>query len=159
MSTTTRKNPRGILNRLAAMSKLSEKEIAVGYPRGKAEAYPDGTPVAEVAAKNCYGIGVPERNFMGLADELIKSDSTISSCMTEIVKHSNEPIVVAALAEAAGQRGAALVKQAITEGDWVPNSPVTIERKSKGHGGETRPLIDTSHMRNSATYVVRDKTT
>lgn len=154
MSATTRKNPMGILNRLATMFKLSEKEIAVGYPKGKAEAYPDGTPVAEVAAKNCYGIGVPVRNFMAFADELIKSDSTIASCMKEIALRPDKASEAAALAEAAGQRGAALVKQAITEGDWVPNSPATIAIK-----GSDKPLIDTSHMRNSATYVVRDKTT
>ena len=39
--------------------------------------------------------------------------------------------------------------------NWPPNSPATIMMKTKGKGGETKPLIDTGELRKSITYVVR----
>ena len=154
MSTTTRKNPTAINDYLEGMKKLTEKEIAIGYPKGKAEPYPDGTSVAEVAAKQCYGIRVPVRDFMKFGELLISRDTTIKEYLEAIAKHQNEPSVIKALSESAGSQGAALIKEAILTGNWPPNSPVTIAKK-----GSDKPLIDTSHMKNSATYVVRDKTT
>ena len=38
---------------------------------------------------------------------------------------------------------------------WAPNSPLTIERKTKGKGGKTNPLIDTAAMRKAIIYVMR----
>lgn len=153
MSTTTRKNPNAISEYLDGMKKLEEKEIAVGFPRGLAQAYPDGTSVAEVAAKQCFGIGVPVRDFMKFGEILISKDSVIKECLEGIVKHSNKPDVGMALANAAGQKGVSLIQEAILTGDWVPNAPSTIAAK-----GSDKPLIDTSHMKNSVTYVIRGKT-
>lgn len=147
-----RKNPNAIKQVLDALQKVAEQEIAVGFPKEKAQAYPDGTSVAEVAAKHCFGIGVPERNFMAYGEELISGDSTIKECLRGIARGANQPKVVQALAEAAGQRAQSLIQQSILEGNWTPNAPATIAEK-----GSDKPLIDTSHMKNSVTYVVRDK--
>lgn len=38
---------------------------------------------------------------------------------------------------------------------WPPNSPVTIDQKTKGKGGTTNPLIDTGALRKAIIYVVR----
>jgi hypothetical protein len=149
-----RRNPSAIPDLLKRMHAACKKEVAVGYPKGQASAYPDGESVIDVAAKNCFGIGVPQRNFMALATMLIEDDRMISDCAKGIVKavNANKVAVVEALQKAAGLRGADLVREAINEGGWEPNSPATVARKNS-----SKPLIDTSHMRNAATYVVRDK--
>ncbi len=47
------------------------------------------------------------------------------------------------------------VRQKITDGPFVPLSPVTLaKRRAKGRTG-TKPLIDTTQMRAAVTYVVR----
>ena len=40
----------------------------------------------------------------------------------------------------------------LTNGNWKPNAPLTIELKGSSH-----PLIDTGQMRQSITYVVEEK--
>ena len=41
------------------------------------------------------------------------------------------------------------------ENGWPPNSPKTVEMKTKGKGGKTNPLIDTGALRKAIVYVVR----
>lgn len=41
------------------------------------------------------------------------------------------------------------------ENGWPPNSPKTIDKKTKGKGGKTNPLIDTGALRKAIVYVVR----
>lgn len=133
---------------------MAGKVIAVGFPRGKCQAYPDGTPVAEVAAAHVYGMGVPVRDFMAYADPEIRKRTT--PYLQAVAEEINKPVpnqrVIDALMEAAGQEGAQAIKDAILEGEYTPNADATVEAK-----GSDKPLIDTTHMLNSATYVVRDK--
>lgn len=148
-SNIKRKNPNALKELAERLKKQSEKEVAVGFPKGTAQSYPDGTSVIEVAAKHVYGIEVPQRDFMELAKDGIKEKAG--------------PIIQAALAagndkeletlqHAAGQAGQVAVQEAIVELDTPPNSPRTIAAK-----GSSNPLIDTGHMKNSVTYVVRDR--
>ena len=52
----------------------------------------------------------------------------------------------------AGLEAESDVRNAIDNGNWTPNSPATIVRK-----GSSKPLIDTSTMRNRVTHVVRKR--
>ena len=153
----TQTNPNALKKIQAAMKAACEKEVAVGFPMGKAQAYPEGESVIDVAAKQCFGIGVPERNFMQLGEVYIAGDSIISDSLKlaaqEASKPNGNPQGVTAMQNAAGQQAQALIRKAIIEGNWEPNSPRTIARK----GEDARPLIDTGHMLNAVTYVVRDK--
>ena len=153
-----RKNPAALAQLYERMSACIKSEVAVGFPKGKTNAYPEsGASVPEVAAKQCYGIGVPVRDFMTLGKEFIDKDAKIKEIFAEIAKETSNPDwnpkVVAALQEAAGQRAQSLIQEAIDTGDWEPNSPATIAKKGEGK----KPLIDTSHMINSVTYAVREK--
>lgn len=146
-----RSNPgwtQGLMQRFKA---AAGKEIAVGFPKGTAQSYPDGQTTTEVAAIQCFGMGVPQRDFMTYGAELMKTDQTIKQCLKLAATDSNVR-VVETMREAAGQQAASLVKQAILEGEWTPNHPQTIRQK-----GSSKPLIDTSAMKNAVTYVVRDK--
>jgi hypothetical protein len=155
-ATVTRKNPnalKALQERFAAVGKL---EVAAGYPKGKAQAYPDGESVIDIAIKNCFGIGVPQRDFMTYAKILIGRDATIKKIMMAVAKETADPKgsvqVVKSLQEAAGMQAVTLIQNAIQEGTWEPNSKATIAKK-----GSSQPLVDTKHMTNSTTYVVREK--
>lgn len=154
---TTRKNPTAIKKIHDAMQAACEKEVAVGFPMGKAQAYPEGENVIDVAAKQCFGIGVPERNFMQLGEVYIAGDAGVKESLRLAAKAASSPEqkagAVTAMQNAAGQQAEALIKKAIIEGQWEPNSPRTIARKGVG----AKPLIDTGHMLNAVTYVVREK--
>lgn len=155
--TTKQTNPDWQKKLMSKLAAIANKEVAVGYPRGKCQAYPDGTSVAEVAYKNTNGIGVPQRDFMAYGKILIERDGTIKDCMAIAAKEAtnpkdSSPQVITAMMNAAGQQGVAMIQESILSGEWEPNSQATVDAKGSSH-----PLIDTSHLKNSVTYVIRDK--
>lgn len=153
------------------VTKVAGKEIAVGFPRGKCQAYPDGEQVAQVAFENCMGDSdkrIPARDFMGYAQDGIEQRTR--PIIRKIGKLASEPALlnpgvndakISALREAAGQAGAAAVKSAIRDGSYEPNSPRTLHPSVGGVNPDgkksTKPLIDTGHMIQSVTHVVRDR--
>lgn len=172
----TRKNPEAIQKIYGDMKKADGLHVAVGFPKGKARAYPDGEEVAFVAACHVYGYGVPTRDFMALAKEdIIKNTRPILSRIQE-TKASKPEVYM----EAAGQKAKEAIQKAITDLKDPPLSPVTIELRRRGGAksrgdvenareatkqkgwkpaskGEANPLIDTEHMRGSVDYEVRQK--
>jgi hypothetical protein len=165
-----------LLNRYKA---VAGKEIALGFPAGKAQAYPDGESVAQVAYDNINGIGCIARDFMSYADPGIKA--VTSPILKEIGRQVNKNSdAVTSLQEACGQAGAQAIKDAILEGEYSPNSenPMSAEMRemiSASWGvsipegmsyaeakrtirGSDKPLVDTGYLVQSVTYVVRDKT-
>lgn len=144
-----RKNPDAISDVYKRMKSFGDKEVAVGFPAGKSQAYPDGTGVATVAAYHVYGIGVPRRDFMGLALSDIKRHT--KEIMKQASRASDERTQLA-LMETAGEIAKRDIQKAIVDLDDPPNDPKTIKAK-----GSSNPLIDTSHMLQSVTYIVRDK--
>lgn len=142
-----RSNPHGVTGLLDKMKLKTKKEVAVGFPAGLAQAYPDGTAVAAVAARHVYGVGVPKRDFMGLArDGIVAKTAPIIKAALSV--DDPEPLM-----EAAGQAAQAEIQKAIVDLDDPPNSPETIAAKESDN-----PLIDTGHMNSAVTYIVRDRT-
>ena len=138
-------------------------EVAVGYPVG-AEGL--GTPnpayaedgggeapsIIEVALKNNYGIGVPRRAFMDLAS--VAMEDTYKEVIQETAEAlSKGEATIKNVLDAAGLKAEDDIRDAIDDGNWLPNSPVTIALKGSDH-----PLIDTTSMRNRATHLVRPRT-
>ena len=149
-ATVKHSNPDGVKNALKKITDLKGKVVAVGFPKGKVGAYPDGTSVISVAQAHVFGLGVPQRDFMALArPDIIKKTKRV---LREISK-AKTASVVTALQNAAGQVAVTSIKQAITDLSSPPNSPETIRKK-----GSSNPLIDTTLMQRSVTYVIRDKT-
>lgn len=145
--TIRRRNPTAVKSAYARKMKRTNKEVAVGFPAGKSQAYPDGTSLVQVAAAHVYGEGVPKRDFMRLAaDEIThKTGPIIRKALTA---PNIEPLY-----EAAGLSAQGSIQNAIVALQEPPNSPVTVAAK-----GFNNPLIETSHMLQSVTYVVRDRT-
>ena len=121
-------------------------ELLVGF--FESARYPDGTPVAQVAAINEFGAGaIPERPFFRQAMAGAKRDLTPKT----LAALRRGPGMVVDRAEA-GRIGLFLVDRlqvSITTLRSPPNAPSTVKAK-----GSSNPLIDTAFMRNSATWRV-----
>jgi hypothetical protein len=154
-----RKNPKALDAVVANIGKVGGSVVAVGFPRGQSNAYPDGTSVIEVAAKHVYGVDVPQRDFMTLAKPEVIS-RTKEAMDTLRGGGLNQKQIDIALT-AAGEEGVSAIKQAITDLDTPPNAPGTLHPDVGGTNPKgkksTNPLIDTEHMRDSVTYAVRKK--
>jgi len=142
-----------IRKEIAALSTLGVK---VGIIEGSGSN--DGTPVAEYAAYNEYGVPgkkkkwrIPPRPFIrGFVED---RDSEIKATTERLFKQVSEGKMSAEIAIARlGQYGQDGIKRYIKSGNFEPNAEATIQRK-----GSSRPLIDTGTMRNNVRYkVIRD---
>ena len=153
------KNPDALRQVYERLGRASRREIAVGFPQGKVQAYPEtGAEVAEVAARHVFGIGVPQRDFFGVAMPKIAVD--VRPFLRAIAKAYSEGKpsgAIMVLEEAAGQKAQAALRTAITDGEYDALAPATIAaRKAKGRPSD-KPLIETSHMLGAVTHVVREK--
>lgn len=140
------RNPQALTRAYRNMVGRTTKEVAVGFPAGQAQAYPDGTPVAIVAAVHVYGLGVPKRDFMGLAKDEITT-RTAPIIRAALTATNKEPLY-----DSAGLAAQAAIQNAIVALDDPPNAPATIKAKKSSN-----PLVDTGHMVESVTFVVRDR--
>ncbi|EMN3922123.1 hypothetical protein REJ49_004985 [Citrobacter farmeri] len=136
------------LNNIA--SNISDKQLKVGFIDGAT--YPDGTPVALVAATNEYGNPAnnqPPRPFFrnAIAEHESEWLDAISRGLQKGVPLDDVLAVV-------GERAVGDVVQSIATLMDPPLSPATIaSRKSKGNAS-TKPLVDTKVMIRDVHYEV-----
>lgn len=130
----------------AAMHVLAAK---LGQPRTlrvgflQSSTYPDGTPVAMIAAIQNFGApsrGIPPRPFMSNAVAK-HSPSWPKGIATQLKANGND---VDNALEVTGEVIKGQIQQSIRDTNAPPLSPVTIARK-----GFDAVLIDTGHMLNS----------
>ena len=111
--------------------------------------YPNGTPVAMIAAIQDYGApnaNIPPRPFFRNM-VAAKSQEWPNAIALNLRLNNNEvePTMRIVAEAIAGQ-----LRESIIKTNAPPLSPITIARK-----GFAKPLIDTSHMINSVDYEVR----
>ncbi|ENT4449065.1 hypothetical protein ACFFVU_002976 [Salmonella enterica] len=129
---------------------ISDKQLKVGFIDGAT--YPDGTPVAMVAATNEYGNPAnnqPPRPFFrnAIAEHESEWLDAISRGLQKGVPLEDVLAVV-------GERAVGDVVQSIATLMDPPLSPATIaSRKSKGNAS-TKPLVDTKVMIRDVHYEV-----
>ncbi len=122
------------------------KSVEVGFMEGAT--YPDGTPVAMVAAIQNFGApaaGIPARPYFST---MVKKKSpgwgvALAANLKQV--HYRAQPALARMGE--GIKGQ--LQASIRELNSPPLNPETIKRK-----GFSKPLIDTGHMLNSAEYAV-----
>ncbi len=148
---------------IEAQAKDSPKSGKAGIlePLGAALDLPRHTPkngvvnaptVFEVANKNEFGLGVPERPFIrGYVDAHEKE------IRSELTKYCQEAALTSQSIEWALTRVGEFIQEGMKafitnqgEGTYAPNSPSTIARKD----GDSTPLIDTRQMYDAITYKV-----
>lgn len=149
---------------LRLLPRLADKEIAVGFPKGKDElaadhpGYGEGVSIIDVAAWNEFGTETqPRRPFLAQSREALEKmfRAGQSGPLKSAIKNGSSANVGSALDRIA-LSAEAVVRQQITDGEYEENAPLTVKRKEHGKKGiQTRPLIDSGDMRKYVTAVVR----
>ena len=122
--------------------------LRVGFLSGAT--YPDGTPVAMIAAINEFGApsrGQPPRPFF--RDMIAAKESEWGPAIAALLKANNYDLK--ATLELAGQAIEGQLRQSITNYNGPALAPSTIKRK-----GFSKQLVDTGHMLNSIDHEVID---
>lgn len=121
--------------------------LRVGFLEGAT--YPDGTPVAMVAAIQNFGApraGIPPRPFFSRMVE-DKSDEW-PEAIAGLLKRTNYDVVKTF--ELLGDGIAGQLRQSIVDTNSPPLAESTARRK-----GFSKPLVDTGHMLNSVDFEVK----
>ena len=135
--------------RLAAITAMvnNASEVRVGC---LSEAtYPDGTPVAMIAAIQDFGApaaGIPPRPFF--RNMIAKKSPEWPKAIRDLLK-ANQYDALRTLQQS-GEAIAGQLRQSIVDTNDPPLAPATIRRK-----GFSKPLVDTGHMLNSVNYQVK----
>lgn len=142
-----------------ALEELGRKEIKVGF--FESAKYPDGTPIAYVAAIQELGHGpIPPRPFMRPAEEqnAAKWQKGIAAGVKAAL---NGSVTITHALEQVGMVAAGDVRKAIKAVTAPPLAGSTVQarqRRLKGKkSASTKPLVDTGQMIQAVTSAVVDK--
>jgi hypothetical protein len=144
----TVKGGKGLDQKLRELAKLVSKPATLRVGFFESATYPDGTPVAMIAAIQNYGApraGIPPRPFFSnmVRDKQGEWPGAISQLL-----RSNGMDAILTL-QAMGNVIEGQLRQAIIDTNYPPLRPETIRRK-----GFSKPLIESSHMINSVSHEV-----
>lgn len=141
------------------LKELESKQIQVGF--FETAKYPDGTPIAYVAAIQEFGYGpIPPRPFMRPA-ELQNQNKWQAGIAAGVKAALNGSITINAALEQVGMVAAGDVRKAIKAVTAPPLAASTIRarqsRKKGKKAASTKPLVDTSQMLQAVTSAVVTK--
>jgi hypothetical protein len=136
--------------KLAEMIRLVSRPATLRVGFLENARYPDGTPVAMIAAIQDFGapsVGIPPRPFFR---NMIKNkEGEWPKAIAGVLKANNYDAVKTL--EITGAAIAGQLRQSIIDTNSPPLAPSTIRRK-----GFAKPLVDTGHMLNSVDYEVQE---
>lgn len=149
---------------LAAIQGLVSRQVLVGIPSAKAERQNDepGEPINNAQLGYIHEFGSPQANiparpFLLPGVEMVEdkvADRLQKAAKAAIKGDSNK---VEAELHAAGLAAQAGARFQLNSGEHEALAPSTVAaRRRRGRTGD-KPLVDTGQLRNSITYVVRDK--
>jgi hypothetical protein len=136
------------LQRIAGKA-TSAETVKVGFL--SSATYPNGTPVALVAAIQNWGApraGIPPRPFFS---NMIAKKSPEWGPATGKLLIENDYDAAKTLAQV-GEAVSGQLRQSIIDTNEPPLAPATIRRK-----GFSKALVDSGHMLNSVGYEVKEK--
>ena len=110
--------------------------------------YADGTPVAEVATRHEYGIGVPQRSFF--ASALPEMEQAARRLFRRDAR-ADRPELSRRTAAAIGAECRDILQRSIEATNDPALDPETVRQRASG---SLTVLIDTDRMRTSATWRV-----
>jgi hypothetical protein len=152
---------------LEQLRELSKLQVRVGYQRGENTDEDSGADIADIAMWNELGtVNMPSRPFM--RDSVDNHAGEIQAfCEAQLRAIAGGGQTAQGALNAIGSMQKGLVQNEIREGNFAPNSDITINggwmRTPGGKPfyvkgkGSNKPLIDTGRMRQSVNYVIREK--
>lgn len=134
------------------ITSLKNVSIKVGFPSEKAETEStdqEGVSALFKATVNNFGLGVPKRPFMNIAfaKNKKKYKKIVIKQLSKVEVLDYKPFL-----NKLGIVAQQDVQREITALRSPANNPATIQAK-----GSSNPLIDTGHMLQSVTYIVKAK--
>ena len=125
------------------LEELNKLACFIGFQHGNGTEE-DGTDLCDIAAWNELGTsqGIPSRPFIR---------NTVDLHQDEIKQVINGATAEQVLRQM-GVYFKGQMQEEITNGEYVPNAPVTIRKKKSD-----KPLIDTGRMRSSVQYQIKKK--
>jgi hypothetical protein len=134
------------------ITSLKNVSVKVGFPSDNAETEStdqEGVTALDKATKNNFGLGVPKRPFMNMAFTKNKNNyrKIIKKQLSKI-----EKLDFIEFLNSLGLKAQGDVQKAIVGLRNPANSPMTIKLK-----GSSNPLIDSGHMLQSVTFIVKEK--
>lgn len=148
---------------LASIQDLAKKQVLVGIPASKAERQEgDDDPINNAQLGYIHEFGAPASNIPArpfLNPGVARAQESINNHLKKAAKAAmdgNSEKVDVEL-NATGLIAQAGAKNEINSGAFEALAPATIAaRRKRGRTGD-KPLIDTGQLRNSITYVIREK--
>lgn len=137
-----------LLEKLAQLAKMAENPATLRVGFLESATYPDGKPVAMIAAIQDFGapgVGIPPRPFF--RNMIANKRGEWPKAIADLLK-ANDYDAKKTL-EIAGQAIAGQLRQSIINTNEPPLAASTIARK-----GSAKPLVDTGHMLNSVDFEV-----
>lgn len=145
------------------LDQLQQKQLKVGWL--DTAQYPDGTPVAYVAAIQEFGSapqGIPPRPFMrpAVEEQTTRWNKIAAQGAKAVLANSMD---AGAALDMIGLAAAGDIAKTIAKIDSPPLKPATVKSRQRGYadketvGNLTKPLVHTALMINSLTHVVEDK--
>lgn len=136
---------KGSIKRLAdSLDELSKKRSTVGF--FDTATYPDGTPVASVAAIQEFGAGkIPPRSFMRstVAEQKDAWKTTLAKGARYVLAGE---LTVEQMLDVLGQSAAGQIKEKIASITAPGLSGATIASRLRRNNTSTKPLVDTGYM-------------
>jgi len=148
----------------AEIEELCKLETRVGFQHGEATDEESGADICDIAMWNELGtVGAPSRPFMRQSvDGNASQISAMCKAQLQLIAEGRATARKALMD--IGNLQAGLIKHTIDSGDFVPNAPSTVKRKTTGKGGrlkgkgsKTAPLVDTGRMKQSVRFVIVPK--
>ncbi len=148
------------------LAELADKEVHIGFQHGEASEK-DGTDICDIAAWNELGTEhIPPRPF--LRKSVDENQDKINQFLQRKVRSLANGKTAEELLNEIGNYQKKLIQQKIREGEFAPNSGITINggwmrNKKTGKAfyvkwkNSSKPLIDTGRMRQSVNYVIKRK--
>ena len=164
----TQTNPGWDKELLELLPQLACKQIAVGFPKGKADlsqphpGYENDMSIIDVAVANEFGTETqPRRPFLHQSGKPLERMFKVAQAglakAAKAAKKSGKEVNVDSALRKIALKAESVVRDTIMNGEYKDNAPATKRRKQKGKSGiETRPLIDSGDMRKYVTGVVRE---
>lgn len=146
-----------------AIHRLTGQEILVGVPQANtARRNDDNTSITNaeigyIMETGSPAMNIPARPFLVPGVEAVQKDVTKQLEKAAHAALDSTQDQVERSFHAAGMVAQNGVRHQINDGDFQPLAEATLAaRRARGRTG-TKPLIDTGQLRNSVTYVIRDK--
>lgn len=147
----------------ALLDQVARKQLKVGWL--ESAQYPNGTPVAYVAAIQEFGSpaqGIPPRPFMRPTVE------QQTAAWNNVAQQGAKAMLAGAMdaggvMDMIGLKAAGDIAKTISKIQAPPLAPATIKARQRGYadqetvGNLTKPLVHTALMINSLTHIVEDK--